>query len=381
MADAITQKKTYFLTQRQYEILRTGGTTTVTDYSGNVVTLTGLPSDGYFVCYYQDIVGPTGPRGIPGDKGEAGASGPTGPQGQSGPTGPQGAVGPTGSTGPVGPTGAAGPTGPTGKTGPVGPTGPQGKTIIKKKLDISRGTISDSSRIYLPLGTLDRSSNQGQGGALHIYGYMGAWTTPKALIDIVISTREGFTINGRVSGLKNDNFDILSYENSNGMRTLALKMTAFTIARLSFDYEDPGSVEWGTFNWTLPDNYSDNNWTSSMTGTRTSLLTKAQPTEKYYGNYSSDGSTTPTKILDVSGGANGSIVTINGQVTSASSSYSGVSLQRKPTAFYIDYDAIAISELTNTGMVTATGFVPPNSVYHCFIRGNVSGVYVHVFNL
>ena len=102
MADAITQKKTYFLTQRQYEILRTGGTTTVTDYSGNVVTLTGLPSDGYFVCYYQDIVGPTGPRGIPGDKGEAGALGPTGPQGQSGPTGPQGVIGPTGPTGPAG---------------------------------------------------------------------------------------------------------------------------------------------------------------------------------------------------------------------------------------------------------------------------------------
>ena len=84
MADIITQKKTYFLTQRQYETLRTGGTTTVTDYNGNVATLTGLPSDGYFVCYYQDIIGPTGPRGIPGDKGETGALGPTGPQGATG---------------------------------------------------------------------------------------------------------------------------------------------------------------------------------------------------------------------------------------------------------------------------------------------------------
>ena len=84
MADIITQKKTYFLTQRQYETLRTGGTTTVTDYNGNVATLTGLPSDGYFVCYYQDIIGPTGPRGIPGDKGEPGALGPTGPQGATG---------------------------------------------------------------------------------------------------------------------------------------------------------------------------------------------------------------------------------------------------------------------------------------------------------
>lgn len=72
MADIITQKKTYFLTQRQYETLRTGGTTTVTDYNGNVATLTGLPSDGYFVCYYQDIIGPTGPRGLMGDKGDKG---------------------------------------------------------------------------------------------------------------------------------------------------------------------------------------------------------------------------------------------------------------------------------------------------------------------
>ena len=84
MADVITQKKTYFLTQRQYETLRTGGTTTVTDQNANLATLTGLPSDGYFVCYYQDIIGPTGPRGIPGDKGETGALGPTGPQGATG---------------------------------------------------------------------------------------------------------------------------------------------------------------------------------------------------------------------------------------------------------------------------------------------------------
>lgn len=84
MADVITQKKTYFLTQRQYETLRMGRTTTVTDYNGNVATLTGLPSDGYFVCYYQDIIGPTGPRGLRGDKGETGAVGPTGPTGATG---------------------------------------------------------------------------------------------------------------------------------------------------------------------------------------------------------------------------------------------------------------------------------------------------------
>ena len=86
MAD-ITNTKTYFLTQAQYETLRTGGSTEVTDYNGNKKTLTGLPSDGYFVCYYQNIIGPTGPRGF------------TGAVGEKGPTGPTGSTGPTGATG------------------------------------------------------------------------------------------------------------------------------------------------------------------------------------------------------------------------------------------------------------------------------------------
>lgn len=161
MADIITQKKTYFLTQRQYETLRTGGTTTVTDYNGNVATLTGLPSDGYFVCYYQDIIGPTGPRGLMGDKGDKGdkpvvtgkqtttstisggnniytftidgtesdftvKNGLTGPTGPVGPTGP---IGPTGPTGAVGPTGALGPTGSTWYSGTAVST-QQGNVVV-----------------------------------------------------------------------------------------------------------------------------------------------------------------------------------------------------------------------------------------------------------
>ena len=86
MAD-ITNTKTYFLTQAQYETLRTGGSTEVTDYNGNKKTLTGLPSDGYFVCYYQNIIGPTGPRGFTGAVGEKGPTGPTGPTGPIGATG------------------------------------------------------------------------------------------------------------------------------------------------------------------------------------------------------------------------------------------------------------------------------------------------------
>ena len=131
MAD-ITNTKTYFLTQAQYETLRTGGSTEVTDYNGNKKTLTGLPSDGYFVCYYQDIIGPTGPRGFTGAIGPTGAKGNMGPTGSVGPTGPEGKIGPTGAMGPigpqgdVGPTGSVGPTGPEGKVGPTGSTGPTG---------------------------------------------------------------------------------------------------------------------------------------------------------------------------------------------------------------------------------------------------------------
>ena len=117
MAD-ITNTKTYFLTQAQYETLRTGGSTEVTDYNGNKKTLTGLPSDGYFVCYYQNIIGPTGPRGF------------TGAVGEKGPTGPQGALGPTGAAGKLGPTGPQGNLGPTGPVGPTGPTGSHINSVV-----------------------------------------------------------------------------------------------------------------------------------------------------------------------------------------------------------------------------------------------------------
>lgn len=83
MAD-VTNTKTYFLTQAQYETLRTGGSTEVTDYNGNKKTLTGLPSDGYFVCYYQNIIGPTGPRGFTGAAGDKGDKGDPGEKGATG---------------------------------------------------------------------------------------------------------------------------------------------------------------------------------------------------------------------------------------------------------------------------------------------------------
>lgn len=97
------EKPTVFLTQDDYEILRAGGTVVINGVSYGP----GFNSnDVYYVCYYTNIIGPTGP---------------TGATGYTGATGPTGA---TGATGPTGATGALGPTGNVGQTGPLGPTGP-----------------------------------------------------------------------------------------------------------------------------------------------------------------------------------------------------------------------------------------------------------------
>lgn len=116
MANPFENIPTVFLTQAQYETLVAGtGTVNVTDLKGNKIILgPGLNSlknyNLLYVCWRDDIKGPTG------------ATGPRGPVGEKGATG---SIGPTGKTGP---TGSVGPVGPTGKTGPLGPTGPTGKT-------------------------------------------------------------------------------------------------------------------------------------------------------------------------------------------------------------------------------------------------------------
>ena len=69
------------------------------------------------------VIGPQGPRGLPGKDGAAGAQGPKGAPGAKGDTGPQGLQGPKGDPGAKGDTGAQGLQGPTGKTGPQGPKG------------------------------------------------------------------------------------------------------------------------------------------------------------------------------------------------------------------------------------------------------------------
>ena len=118
---------TVFLTQNDYEILRSGGTVVI-----NGVTYgPGFTGDNYYVCYYKSIVGPTGPTGpigVTGNQGEIGPTGRRGPTGAIGDRGPQGLVGPQGPVGPKGATGATGPIGATGATGPQGPEGPKGAT-------------------------------------------------------------------------------------------------------------------------------------------------------------------------------------------------------------------------------------------------------------
>ena len=129
MANPFENIPTVFLTQAQYETLVAGtGTVVVTDLNGNSVTLgPGLNSlkkyNLLYVCWRDDIKGPTGPTGPRGAVGERGADGKSGPTGKVGPTG---ATGPTGPTGPNGPTGATGPTGPVGPKGPTGPKGDPG---------------------------------------------------------------------------------------------------------------------------------------------------------------------------------------------------------------------------------------------------------------
>ena len=59
MADVNENTKTIYLTQKDYEILRSGGTVVIngTTYGP------GFLGDYYYICYYTSIIGPTGPQG------------------------------------------------------------------------------------------------------------------------------------------------------------------------------------------------------------------------------------------------------------------------------------------------------------------------------
>lgn len=78
-----------------------------------------------------NIKGPQGVKGDTGATGQKGDVGPTGPKGDKGDTGPrglQGEIGPKGDKGDVGPKGDRGEKGDTGATGPKGDKGPKGET-------------------------------------------------------------------------------------------------------------------------------------------------------------------------------------------------------------------------------------------------------------
>ena len=114
MANPFENIPTVFLTQAQYETLVAGtGTVEVTDLKGNKIILgPGLNNlknyNLLYICWRDDIKGPTGATGPRGAIGEKGATGSAGPTGSLGPTGPVGPLGPTGKTGPLGPTGKTG---------------------------------------------------------------------------------------------------------------------------------------------------------------------------------------------------------------------------------------------------------------------------------
>lgn len=149
MANPFENIPTVFLTQAQYETLVAGtGTVNVADLNGNKITLgPGLNNlknyNLLYVCWRDDIKGPTGatgPRGAVGEKGATGSVGPTGPQGQKGDS----------ITGPVGPTGKVGPLGPTG---PTGKTGDPGRTVVSLTSGYDLNNATANNGVYVSSST------------------------------------------------------------------------------------------------------------------------------------------------------------------------------------------------------------------------------------
>ncbi len=86
-----------------------------------------------------NVVGPSGPQGLPGPQGPAGVNGAPGP---AGPQGPAGAIGPIG---PIGPQGIQGPQGIEGPQGAAAPRadGPCFVDERKRYDDCGNGTVTD----------------------------------------------------------------------------------------------------------------------------------------------------------------------------------------------------------------------------------------------
>lgn len=237
-----------------------------------------------------------------------------------------------------------------------------------KKIQFTHGNSGSS---YLLLGKFKTTTDGGNGGAVHIHGYIGIWdgVDAKTLVDILISNRGGLSIKGSVKGKTSGKYDIFCTKDSSGFYYIYIKAQTFTIGQLEINYDDWD--EFGGFEWLCNDTWSNGYAGSS----NVSCIAQLLPHDTYYGSF--DASSGEVDVKAVTGGPSGSIVTIFG---TAYSNGSTVSIQRQ-TIFYTDYDCVAINEgYRQSAMISATGFVPPGKTYHCFAN-TVLRVYVHVFDL
>lgn len=237
-----------------------------------------------------------------------------------------------------------------------------------KKIQFTHGNSGSS---YLLLGKFKTTTDAGNGGAVHIHGYLGEWdgVDAKTLVDVIISNRGGLSIKGTVKGKVSTKYDLFCTKDSSDIYYLYIKAQTFTIGQLLIDYDDWD--EFGGFTWTC-----DDTWTNGYAGSsNVSCISKLLPHDTYYGSF--DASTGETDVKTVTGGPSGSIVTVFGKSYSNGAS---VSIQ-KLSKIWTDHDCIAISGSSSDGtMISATGFVPPGATYHCFADTAI-GVYVHVFDL
>ena len=237
-----------------------------------------------------------------------------------------------------------------------------------KKIQFTHGNSGSS---YLLLGKFKPTTDNGNGGAVHIHGYIGIWdgVDAKTLVDILISNRGGLSIKGSVKGKTSDKYDIFCTKDSSDYYYIYIKAQTFTIGQLEINYDDWD--EFGGFEWLCNDTWSNGYAGSS----NVSCISKLLPHDTYYGSF--DASTGEVDVKAVTGGPSGSIVTIFGN------SYSNggtVSIQRL-AKIWTDHDCVAINVGYQQGaMISATGFVPPGKTYHCF-ADNAIEVYVHVFDL
>lgn len=238
-----------------------------------------------------------------------------------------------------------------------------------KKVQFTRGNSASGS--YLLLGKFKTTTDAGNGGAVHIHGYLGEWdgVEAKTLVDVIISNRGGLSIKGTVKGKVSTKYDLFCTKDSSDNYYVYIKAQTFTIGQLLIDYDDWD--EFGGFLWLCEDT-----WTNGYAGSsNVSCISKLLPHDTYYGSF--DASTGETDVKTVTGGPSGSIVTVFGKSYSNGAS---VSIQ-KLSKIWTDHDCIAISGSSSDGtMISATGFVPPGATYHCFADTAIE-VYVHVFDL